>query len=208
VSARDESDPYFIAGMADGYFDQTHRDPPTIDGYVRSRVRAYNRLTADELAEQRERAREAWVDDNGQDPDAWPLPHPTAVVWARGDAAGLCLRCDYLGSFSTSASTAAKAARRHARKHAADAALAEQYPPLVWSEANRPIAVGDIVFVRQPYVTDDASPPLWGWCRSCGTAGVVDGTNTAEDDSDTDFYCAQWSSSHSCGDVEVNDDTQ
>ncbi len=46
-------------------------------------------------------------------------------------------------------------------RHRCRGAAVGSSPPLVWSEANRPVAV---------------------------------------DDSDTDFYCAQWSSSHSCAD--------
>ena len=72
-------DPYFIAGMTDTYFEQTYRDRPSSPGYVRYKLRHLSWQHADELAEQRERARIAWVAEHGLDPDGWPIPHPTAL---------------------------------------------------------------------------------------------------------------------------------
>ena len=194
-----ELDPYFIAGMTDTYFDQTYRDRSSVPGYVRYKLRNICWQRAGAVAQQRERARLAWVAEHTLDPDGWPIPHPTAVVWTKAEVSAVCLRCEYLSPPSLSAAAAARSARRHARSSAARPADAAQYPPLVWSGCNRPLRVGDVVFVRQPYVTSDEPPPMWGWCRACGTSTVVAGTAT-EASENTTFYCAQWAIAHTCAD--------
>ena len=199
MHAFSESDPYFIAGMTDTYFDQTYRDQPSVPGFVRYKLRNIAWQRAGVLAAQRERARLAWVGEHGLDPDGWPIAHPAAAVWTKAEVSALCLRCAFLSVSSLSAVTAVKAARRHTRRYLARAAESAQFSPLVWSACNRPLSVDDVVFVRQPYVTSDEPPPMWGWCRACGTSTVVAGTAT-EASENTTFYCAQWAIAHTCVD--------
>jgi hypothetical protein len=107
------------------------------NAFIRWKILSSGVNLARQLAGARNRGRAAWVAEHGQDPDAWPLPHPPAVLWMPTVASAACLRCLWLGYRGVGdPDEAAAAARGHAAEYVtADSAAARlllREPLPVW----------------------------------------------------------------------------
>lgn len=99
----------------------------------------------------RNRGCAAWIADHGDDPDAWPLLHPPAVLWMPFAATAACLRCTWVhGPSALSVDEAAVLARGHSEAHLPDS---DQVTLLLWRQLP--------VWRRDP----EAAGPRWAAAR-------------------------------------------
>lgn len=84
------------------------------DPFVRWMMRSTGMKIARGLAQARGRALAAWTAEHGEESEAWPLPHPPAVLWTPSVANAACLGCTWLARCDHTARGCAREARRHA----------------------------------------------------------------------------------------------
>ena len=63
------------------------------DGYSRWKLGGSRKATAIETWKQRETAREIYELRHGDNPQGWPTPHPTVLVWPTNLPEAVCLNC-------------------------------------------------------------------------------------------------------------------